>query len=56
MAPQLSRGWGHNYSTKTKPTGRTNEQSIYSLMSMLTRQSLDVVWVEYSTAGLAALL
>ncbi len=35
VAPQLSGGWRHNYSTKTRPAGCTNEQSMYSLMSML---------------------
>ncbi len=34
MVPQLSRGWQHNYSTKTKQAGRANEQSMHSLMSM----------------------
>jgi len=36
VAPQLSSGWWHNYSTKTRQTGRANEQSIYSLLSILT--------------------
>jgi hypothetical protein len=35
MAPQISRGWQHNYSTKTTQVGHANEQSMYSLMSML---------------------
>jgi len=34
VAPQLSSGWQHNYSTKTRLAGRANEQSMYSLMSM----------------------
>ncbi len=34
VAPQLSSGWWHNYSTKTRQEGRANEQSMYSLMSM----------------------
>jgi len=34
FAPQLSSGWWHNYSTKTRQAGRANEQSMYSLMSM----------------------
>ncbi len=34
MAPQLSSGWQHNYSTKTRLVGWANEQSMYSLMSM----------------------
>ncbi len=34
MAPQLSSGQQHNYSTKTRQTGRANEQSMYSLTSM----------------------
>jgi len=31
VAPQQSSGWQHNYSTKTRQAGRTNEQSMYSL-------------------------
>ncbi len=31
MVPQLSSGWRHNYSTKTRQAGRANEQSMYSL-------------------------
>jgi len=34
VAPQLSSGWQHKYSTKTRPAGRTNEQSMYSPMSL----------------------
>jgi hypothetical protein len=34
VAPQLSSGWGHYYSTKTRLADRTSEQSMYSLMSM----------------------
>jgi hypothetical protein len=34
VVPQLSSGWQHNYSTKTRQAGCTNEQSMYSLMSM----------------------
>ncbi len=34
VAPQLTSGWQHNYSTKTRQAGRANEQSMYSLMSM----------------------
>ncbi len=32
--PQLSGSWQNNYSTKTRQTGRANEQYMYSLMSM----------------------
>ncbi len=35
VAPQLSSGWQHNYSTKTRQTGCANEQSMYSLTSMV---------------------
>jgi hypothetical protein len=35
VAPQLSSGWRHNYSTKTRPAGSANEQSMYSLMSFV---------------------
>ena len=34
VAPQLSNGWWHNYSTKTMQVGQANEQSKYSLISM----------------------
>jgi hypothetical protein len=32
MVPQLCSGWQHNYSTKTRQAGCTNEQPMYSLM------------------------
>jgi hypothetical protein len=35
VAPQLSSIWQHNYSTKTRQAGRANEQSMYSLISMI---------------------
>ncbi len=35
IAKQLSSGWQHNYSTKTRQVGRANEQSMYSLMSLV---------------------
>jgi len=34
VAPQLSSGQWHNYSTKTRQVGQANEQSMYSPMSM----------------------
>jgi len=34
VAPQLSIGWRHTYSTKTRQAGHANEQSMYSLMPM----------------------
>ncbi len=34
VAPQLSSGWQHNYSTKTRQAGWANKQSMYSLMSV----------------------
>jgi len=37
VAPQLCSGWRHNCSTKTRQAGRANEQSMYSLMSMILR-------------------
>jgi hypothetical protein len=33
--PTDSSGWRHNYSTKTRQVGQANEQSMYSLMSMV---------------------
>jgi hypothetical protein len=35
VAPQLSSCWRHNFSTKTRQAGQANEQSMYSLMSMI---------------------
>jgi len=35
VGPQLSSGWQHKYSTKTRQVGQANEQSMYSLMSMV---------------------
>ncbi len=35
MAPQLGGGQRYNYSTKTRQAGCANEQSMYSLMSMV---------------------
>ncbi len=40
VAPQPSSGWQHNYSTKTRQVGCANEQSTYSLMSMVHSQNL----------------
>jgi len=34
VAPQQSIGWQLNYSTKTRPAGRANQQSMHYLMSM----------------------
>ncbi len=34
VVTKLSSGWQHNYSTKTRQTGRANQQSMYSLMSI----------------------
>jgi hypothetical protein len=34
VAPQLSVGWQHNYSTKARQADHVYEQSVYSLMSM----------------------
>ncbi len=36
VVPQLCSGSWHNYSTKTRQAGHTDEQSMHSLMSMLT--------------------
>jgi hypothetical protein len=35
VVPQLSSDERYNYSTKTRQAGQANEQSMYSLMSML---------------------
>jgi hypothetical protein len=34
VVPQLSGGWQHNYSSRTRQAGCTNEQSMYYLMPM----------------------
>jgi hypothetical protein len=34
VGPQLSSGWRHNYSTKTRQAGRVDELSMYSIMCM----------------------
>jgi hypothetical protein len=34
VAPQLSSGWRHNYSTKTRQAGQDNEQSVYFLLCL----------------------
>ncbi len=36
VVPQPSSGWCHNYSTKTRKAGWANDQSIYSLMAMVS--------------------
>jgi hypothetical protein len=36
VVPQLSSGWQHNNSTKTRQVGWANEQSMYSLMSIVS--------------------
>jgi hypothetical protein len=51
VAPQLSSGWQHNYSNKTRQVGWANEQSMYYLMSM---GSIDTVFFDYFTAILKA--
>ena len=35
VAPQLSGGRQHNYLTKTRQAGWANDQSMYSIMSMV---------------------
>ncbi len=32
VVPQLNSGWQHNHLTKTRQAGKSNEQSMYSLM------------------------
>ncbi len=39
VAPELSSGWWHNYSTKTRQAGSANVQPNYSLMSMILTHS-----------------
>ncbi len=46
-APQLSGGWWHNCSTKTRQAGRANEQSIYYLMRMLSSNCWRIVMYYY---------
>jgi len=40
VAPQLSGGWQHDYSNKTRLAGHTNKQSMYYLMSMINALNL----------------
>ncbi len=53
MAPQLGSGWQHNYSTKTRQVGHANEQSMYSLMSMISadQMSVDKIHVDCMSVG-----
>ncbi len=37
VAPQLSGGWQHYYSTQTRQAGHANEQSVYYLISMVSQ-------------------
>ncbi len=39
VVPHLGGSRWHNYSTKTRQVGRANEQSMYSLMSMVLMQA-----------------
>ncbi len=43
VAPKLGGGWRHNYSIKTRQAGQANEQSMYSLMSMVDVDILAVL-------------
>jgi hypothetical protein len=40
VVPQLSSGWWHNYSTKTRLASSANEQSLYSLMHLFCLEYL----------------
>ncbi len=40
VAPQLSSGRQHNYTTKTRQAGRADELSMYYLMSMVYGQGI----------------
>jgi len=42
VVPQLSSGWQHNYSTKTRLADQANEQSMYFLMSMNLIQAVSM--------------
>jgi hypothetical protein len=39
VAPQLSSGWQHNYPTKTRQAGCTDEQSMYSFVYVSEEKS-----------------
>jgi hypothetical protein len=49
VAQQLSGGWQHNYSTKTRQAGHANEQSMYSWLSMVIIKGKisATIWQEY---------
>jgi hypothetical protein len=34
VAPQISGGWQHNYSTKARQAGHAKEQSVYNILSL----------------------
>jgi hypothetical protein len=48
VVPQLSGGQRHNYSTKTRQAGQANEQSMYSLMSMVSTNTMKVRTLWYT--------
>jgi hypothetical protein len=53
VAPQLSNGWRHNYSTKTRPAGRANGQFSYvygkmtpSMMALIMGLTT-ITWISF---------
>ena len=53
MVPQLSSGWQHNYSTKTRQAGQANDQYMYSLMFMVATDALLVAGTDIMALNFA---
>ncbi len=55
VVPQISSGWQHNYSTKTRQAGHTNEQFRYSLMAVVLVNNgwygKSISWLSYLLKG-----
>jgi len=47
VVPQLSSGWQHNYSTKTRQAGHANEQSMVQVESCMLQTESCKLRVEF---------
>ncbi len=54
VVPQLSGGWQHKYSIKTRQAGWANKQSMYSLTAMFKNKAIRTKTVRYK--GIRALV
>jgi hypothetical protein len=50
VVSQRSRGWQHNYSTKTRQAGCANKQCMYSLMFMASIGSKHAMYLYFFEA------